>query len=137
MHLRIPDGVKIIYESTFWRCGNVTKVVLGDNVQKLLFSAFGKCKNMESIVIPNSLTYIDESVFAQCEGLTSVYYKGTEEQWGKIAILDGFGENRTLKEASRYYYSEEEPPLNEDGTAYDGNYWYYDSNGEIVVWVMD
>ena len=48
-----------------------------------------------------------------------------------IEINDG---NSKLTSASLYYYSESEPSLNDDGTAYDGNYWHYDENGEIVVW---
>lgn len=35
----------------------------------------------------------------------------------------------------KYYYSESEPALNAEGTAYDGHYWHYDENYEIVVWV--
>jgi len=34
-----------------------------------------------------------------------------------------------------YYYSENEPPLNEDGTAYDDNYWHYAEDGVTpVIW---
>lgn len=32
-----------------------------------------------------------------------------------------------------YYYSETEPELNSDGTAYDGNYWRY-VDGVPTVW---
>jgi hypothetical protein len=44
--------------------------------------------------------------------------------------------NNSLKEATRYYYSETEPALNEDGTDYDDNYWRY-VDGAVVVWEME
>lgn len=28
-----------------------------------------------------------------------------------------------------YYFSKSTPPLTTDGTAYDGNYWHYDTDG--------
>jgi len=62
-----------------------------------------------------------------------VYYKGTTEDWDKI-IFDG-SFNANLRNATRYYYSETEPALNADGTAYDGNYWHYAADGITpVVW---
>ena len=37
---------------------------------------------------------------------------------------------------TRYYYSESEPALNAEG-AYDGNYWHYDSEGNVVIWIKE
>ena len=62
-----------------------------------------------------------------------IYYKGTEEDWKKIEILNKWNYIGTTN-LTIYYYSETEPPLNEDGTAYEGNYWYYDENGLPKVW---
>lgn len=43
--------------------------------------------------------------------------------------------NDPLTNATRYYYSENEPALNGSGTDYDGNYWHYDTDGKTpVVW---
>ena len=36
--------------------------------------------------------------------------------------------------ALRYYYSEQEPPQNDAGTAYLGNYWHY-VEGEPTIWI--
>lgn len=61
-----------------------------------------------------------------------MYYKGTAAKWAKISIKHG---NSYLTDATRYYYSETAPALNEDGTAYDGNYWHYDTDGVTpVIW---
>ena len=42
--------------------------------------------------------------------------------------------NSALTSATLYYYSEPEPALNADGTAYDGNFWHYDTDGNVVIW---
>ncbi|MCM1223157.1 MAG: hypothetical protein NC548_52770, partial [Lachnospiraceae bacterium] len=78
---------------------------------------------------------IGNFAFSGCSGLTSVYYNGTADDWAKISI-QSFN-NESLTGATRYYYSEIEPALNDGGTAYNGNYWHYDSDGNIVVWIKE
>ena len=133
--LIIPNNVKRIEQAAFYECSNLTSVILGDSMQAIFAGAFNVCQSMTSIVIPSSLIFIQDLTFDACDSLERVYYKGTAEQWDKINIDDDLGRNADLKEATRYYYSENEPALTEDGTAYDGNFWHYDENGEIVVWV--
>ena len=77
------------------------------------------------------MTSIENGAFHNCSSLTNVYYCGTEAEWEEIAIDDS---NSELISATRYYYSEEEPALNDDQTAYDGNYWHYDEEENPVVW---
>ncbi|MDE7158825.1 MAG: leucine-rich repeat domain-containing protein, partial [Clostridiales bacterium] len=84
--------------------------------------------------IGDSVTTIGEWAFGNCVSLTSVYYSGTAEDWATITIGSY---NTNLTNATCYYYSETEPALNSAGTAYNGNYWYYDENGEIVVWKIE
>ncbi len=56
---------------------------------------------------------------------------GDESEWMvQIGIP-----NSAFNKATRYYYSETEPELNEDGTAYLGNYWKYDENDNPVILV--
>ena len=84
------------------------------------------------ITIPDSITSIGDGTFRGCRGLKAVYYKGTAEQQDKISI---YCSNNYLTSATRYYYSKNEPALNSDGSAYDGNYWHYDSDGITpVIW---
>ena len=40
-------------------------------------------------------------------------------------------------ENSLYFYSENEPPLAEDKKAYDGRFWHYGAEDEIVVWELE
>ncbi|MBO4323293.1 MAG: hypothetical protein J5836_01380, partial [Clostridia bacterium] len=56
--------------------------------------------------------------FYGCSGLTKVYYKGMAEEWDNISINNEGDYNNYLINATRYYYSEEEPTES-------GNYWHY------------
>ena len=63
-----------------------------------------------------------------------MYYKGTESDWSFVSKRL----NYDLENTPIYFYSESEPALNADGTAYDGNYWHYDTDGITpVVWVYN
>ena len=55
----------------------------------------------------------------------------TGDDWSNVSIERN---NEYLTNATCYYYSETEPALNAYGTAYAGNYWHYDENGEILIW---
>ena len=95
--------------------------------------AFYNCSSLESLIIGSGVTTIGDGVIYYYSPFTSLYYSGTAEEWDKIAIGDN---NSKLTDAARYYYSETEPALNADETAYDGNYWHY-VDGEIVIWVKE
>ena len=131
----IPDSVTTIGDNAFDQCESLKTVRFGTNSQLTTIgvSAFSFCPNIESISISDSVTSIGKYAFYYCNSLSTVYYGGTAEDWNKIAI----GEyNGNLTDAARYYYSETEPALNEDETAYDGNYWHF-VEGEIVIWVKE
>ena len=100
----------------------------------ILIFAFDNCTSLKSVTIPNSVTTICNAAFYYCNSLSTVYYGGTAEEWADISI-DSTG-NDKLTSATVYYYSETEPALNEDETAYDGNYWHF-VEGEIVIWVKE
>ena len=127
----IPDSVTSISYQAFYNCSSLTSVTIPDSVTSIDNNAFEGCSSLTSVEIPNSVTSIGSSAFYKCNSLTSVYYKGTASEWSAISIGSY---NDTLKSATRYYYSETEPALNAEGTAYDGNYWHYDKQGAIVVW---
>ena len=116
-HYYIPLGIKT--------------VVLSNGVTSIGDYAFFNCSKITSITIPESVTSIGDCAFYGCSGLKMVYYKGTAEQWSNISI----GSSNYLTHVTRYYYSETEPALNSDGTAYDGNYWHYDTDEKTpVIW---
>ena len=132
----IPDSVTTIGDNAFDQCESLKTVTFGTNSQLTTIggSAFSFCPNIESISISDSVTSIGKNAFFYCNSLSTVYYGGTAEEWADISI-DSTG-NDKLTSATVYYYSETEPALNEDETAYDGNYWHF-VEGEIVIWVKE
>ena len=65
-----------------------------------------------------------DCAFSECSGLEKVYYKGSKAEWSEISIGSNNGK---LTTATIYYYSETKP-------SEEGNYWHYDSNGDVVEW---
>ena len=128
----IPDSVTSIGNGAFSGCSGLTSVTIPDSMTSIGSSAFDGCSGLTSVIIGNGVTSIGSSAFSDCSGLKTVFYKGSAEQWKQISIGDS---NSLLTGATRYYYSETEPSLNAYGTAYNGNYWHYDSDGKTpLIW---
>ena len=151
----IPEGITKIERYTFYFCYGLTNVVIPNTVTSIESYAFCYCEDLQSIVIPDSVTTIEDDAFINCsqlqtvvigkglahvgdmafdccESIERVYYKGSKSDWGKIYIQprksDYIGrDNMDLINATRYYYSETTPTV-------EGNFWYYNENGEIAVW---
>ena len=146
----VSNGVKSISNIGFWifyGCTALEKVTLGSNMPIIRFAMFQDCTSLKTIIIPQSVKYIwgdaftgcsnlesvvilsdyenftiANNAFEDCDKFSSIYYCGTEEQWNNnVRVKDSVLENVTV-----YFYSEETPALNEDGTDYDGNYWHWD-----------
>ena len=119
----IPDSVTSIGDWAFYGCSSLTSVVIGDSATSIGSQAFDGCASLTSVVIGDSVTSIEYSAFIYCSSLTEVYYNGTAVEWNRISI---YSNNNYLTNATRYYYSEEEPTTS-------GNYWHW-VDGEVVVW---
>ena len=118
----LPNGIKTISNRMFSYCRNLAEIKIPDGVTKIDVSAFSECSSLASIVIPKSVTTISSSAFSYCPDEFVVYYGGTQTAWTSLS-----SGNSALTNATRYYYSENKPTT-------EGNFWYYDNNGEIAIW---
>ena len=85
------------------------------------------------MVIPSSIQNIEGIIdIDSIHDDFLAYYHGSKTEFEEKVDFDD------LNNASWYdrihYYSPLEPPVNDDGTAYDGNYWRY-VDGTPTVWV--
>lgn len=95
----------------FYRCDQITSVIIPDSVTVIGGGVFASCDNLTSVTIPNGVTYIGMGAFhsdklttitlpnsvtyIHLEGLGSISvltFNGTVEQWNRIYLCDdGFG----------------------------------------------
>ena len=137
LYFSAVDGVLYDYDKTrviaaSQKCFDKT-IIIPDGVIHINDYAYATCRDVTDIIIPNTVIDIGYFVFYLPYPLTfeNVYYQGTKAEWDAIKI----GNNNTeLTEATIRYYSETEPPLNDDGTDYVGNYWHY-VEGVPTAWV--
>ena len=139
--ISVPDSVTKLGDYLFSGCASLRKVTFGASVQMLPMGLFYGCSALEEIVLPQALQIVgdpgvpEQPVFVECSALSDVYYGGTAEEWEKIAgheYVEEANENVVV-----WFYSETEPPINAEGTAYDGNYWHYAPDGVTpVVWEL-
>lgn len=130
-NITIPGSVMSIGAWSFAFCDRLKNVRIVNGITCIGSLAFENC-GLISIIIPDSVTNINSMAFDYCSDLKEVFYNGTAEQWAQISIANN---NTNLTSATRYYYSDTEPDLTADGTAYNGNYWHYDTDGTtIIIW---
>lgn len=127
------SGVEVIGFGAFCECFNLETVVFGDGVKIIKESSFLYCRNLHNMVIPSSIQNIRGiiDIYSIHDDFLA-YYHGSKTEFEEKVDFDD------LNNASWYdrihYYSPLEPPVNDDGTAYDGNYWRY-VDGTPTVWV--
>lgn len=117
--INLPSSIETISERAFQQSG-ITEITIPENVKSIDKYTFYNCSALESIVIPTSITSIGDKALS-IENL-KIYYYGTDEQYGTIAIT----EDAIAESAIVYYYSGNEPSS-------DGNYWYM-KDGVPTVW---
>lgn len=128
----VPDTITYIPSYAFYNFADLTDVTIPNGVIIIEENALRGCSELSSIIISGDVRIIAVGAFEGCDKLDKVYYEGNPDQWNNNISIENY--NSSLIKATIYYYSETAPALNADGTAYDGNYWHYGENGEIVIW---
>ena len=75
-----------VYEMAFYKCTNLTQVILPYTVRSIEYSAFEGCKKLASIQLPFALEKIGDSAFRTCEKLQSVAIPLRVKSIGKTAF---------------------------------------------------
>ena len=68
----IPNGVKKIGGSAFFKCNSLIRVAISDSVTSIDSCAFYGCSGLTSVTIGNGVTSIGDSAFYGCGSLTNV-----------------------------------------------------------------
>ena len=120
----IPNSVTSLGNTVFYACTSLAEATISNGISSIGENLFSSCVNLTSVTIPDSVTSVGESAFDNCDQLTDVYYSGTEEQWGQIAI--GVY-NDPLSNATIHYNSQAEEAVPAVEASFDGHkYALYD-----------
>lgn len=96
------DGAPVIAikDGAFKGCDKLTSVTVPEGVTLIDNSTFSDCSKLEKVTLPKSVTKIENNAF---DGtiLKDVYYGGTSQDWGKVAIKSAG--NDVLKSAAIHY----------------------------------
>ena len=88
----IGDDVNSIGNYTFYNCSGLTSITIPNSVTSIGNYAFYNCSGLTSIIIGNSVTSIGNNAFSNCSGLTKTNYTGDIAGWCNIKF-DGGGAN--------------------------------------------
>ena len=106
------------------------------NLSEIGESAFGNCINVETVIIFNTVDYIYLNAFSGCDSVKEFYFGGSEEDWeiyndDDLTNKEFYMNNSAVSNANviRYYYYDQNTVINSKL-----NYWYYDTDGNIVVY---
>jgi hypothetical protein len=70
--IRLSESVTEIGSGAFWKCFDLTEVVLCEGLERIGHGAFASCGKLTSITIPESVRMLEENVFSGCESLREV-----------------------------------------------------------------
>lgn len=70
--VRLPNTLKTIGCSLFFRCADLESVVIPDSVESIGTDCFANCIKLTSVKLPSSLTVVSNNLFIGCTALSSV-----------------------------------------------------------------
>lgn len=71
---------------TFWRCSNLTTVILPPNIEIIGSNAFYGCKKLAPLSLPASVTKIKDHAFFGCESLPNLTFPSSLSEIGVAAF---------------------------------------------------
>lgn len=78
INLQIPNTVKSIGASKFYKLANLKSVTIPESVVSIGANAFYGCTGLTSLIIPKNVSYIGYGAFNGCSSLNSVYFNAEE-----------------------------------------------------------
>ena len=82
----IPSNVTEIGKSAFYGCEALQKITIPSKLNVLSESVFSGCKSLKNITIPNGVTEIGANAFSSCSELTSITIPDSVTYIGKGAF---------------------------------------------------
>ena len=121
LSIKVPSTVTTVNTYAFYGNTSLQHVEFLANTTTVTDRLFYNCSQLKTIVLGESITKIGTYTF-DGTNLSKVYHKSTTE----VTFNTSSG-NTKFTNATKYWYSETEP-------ATDGNYWHYETNGEVLEW---
>lgn len=84
----IPDGVKEIGDSAFSSCHALCNVHIADTVESIGNNSFRNCIALTEVHLPNSLTSVGENTFRTCKSLRKINIPESLKSIGYAAFYD-------------------------------------------------
>lgn len=123
-YIKVDGIITDIPALAFAYSDKLEKVIIGNEIQNIRHDAFEACRILTNIILGFRVETIEYKAFNECESLENIYYCGTKEQFETIEIAKG---NECFTNAKVYYFASKQPET-------EGDYWYYDSDGNVAVW---
>ncbi len=124
-------GARAFYNAT------IPTVIDLRSIESIGEKAFNKYVGFEAvditIVLGKNATLASKAFYESYTDplcVKAIYYYGTEEDKSSLNLSS----NTALSSLTWYFYSENDPF--ESGDIYEGNFWHYDENGSIAIWVF-
>jgi hypothetical protein len=94
--LTIPGHLTSVGSYAFYKCANLTDLVVEEGVQKILPSAFSGCTSLRNVSLPESLTYLGANAFYGIKFL-DYYGAAVDATVGNLRGHDFSGANKVLR----------------------------------------
>ena len=74
-HSSIPNSITKIDTQAFYKCTNLTSIILTNNITAIGANSFGYCSGLTEVIIPSSITNIDSLAFQGCSSLNKFTFE--------------------------------------------------------------